>query len=164
MKLDFVVCAQASSIDISTNQLSIFNIFTDIIVAGFPISLRMETVLNFRRDSSEPMKHDVSMLIKHSNHRNPLAKHNASIDFQGKNTTRLIGKLESLTITGPGTVTVSVRHNSRKIGETSFLVVQPSGGTITFSDPRSSAATSGKDTGTEPKVTVRKRVYKTRLR
>ena len=53
MKVQLLTCCESAAVDVATNRLSIFNIFTDVNSQAFPNAINLMVVAIIARDDSE---------------------------------------------------------------------------------------------------------------
>jgi hypothetical protein len=107
MKLVFAVLAQSVSLDQMTGRLSLFNLVEGIQAARFPTVLaEIAFVAVLRREAADQNRADATLTVRIGETIIGLA--NIAVDFQDKQSTRLIGNFQGLPVLTPGMLEFSL--------------------------------------------------------
>jgi hypothetical protein len=128
MHLNALICSYSSSVDIRTNQVSIFNIIDSIISSNFPIALGPISVLIILTRDPDEQAPSLRLQIKIEDQ--ILADGPIMVDFQEQFGTRTFAEIGALVIPGPGILTFSLLKDGTEWGKWIAQVVNP-GPTIT---------------------------------
>jgi hypothetical protein len=130
METQFIVTAESASIDQSSNNLSIHNIFEDMRTPLFPAGMPMTIVARISRRSSENSRADLQLRCNLSGHPEPLFDHPIAVDFAGLLTTRIIAKVQLLIVPSAGRMQISILHKGKELGHWIVAIIDTSDTTV----------------------------------
>ena len=123
MKVHYICCAQSSSLDSKTNQLSLFHVLDEIGGAAFPLVLPNLCVASlFEREPEDGPLQSFNLAVALDG--TLLASFTMSVDFSKSRRNRTVNTIQGLSIPATGTVTVSLLQKSRVLAEWQALAVQ----------------------------------------
>jgi hypothetical protein len=126
MEAAFVILANSASIDQATNQLSLFGLIEDLVVASFPVALPNPVFcVLLSRKANEAEKVAVTFAAKFSDDRKPLFQSSeATVDFQGKRRLRFVAQLPPIVIPRLGELEFFVQTKRKVLGHWTILVAK----------------------------------------
>lgn len=117
MEVTLLVCAESSSLDQATNNLSILNVVEGLNAPIFPVALPLTVVAILRRKKNESATQTLRLRILLDGQQQPLFDAPLPIDFQGKLKSRAIGRIQTLVIPEPGSMRVTILRKKEILGE-----------------------------------------------
>ena len=115
MKLLFHLCAISSAIDITTNQVSLFNLLEQMNVASFPVVIPSITIISsLEREKGDRTKLDLQ--IRFTLGRKVIAEFPFEADFQKGLRHRNTAEVRGLMIPGPGILKIGLRYKDKPMG------------------------------------------------
>ena len=125
MKLLLFVCCESASIDIASQNLSLFNLFETVNASSFPLPLQRLTVVTWaEREKDEPRI--VSYKTRWLLNGNKIGELPFELDFQDRLRSRAIIQVAGLVINEPGVLEVQLRLGTRRVGSWTIQVQQVS--------------------------------------
>ncbi len=123
MKVHYIACAQSSSLDAKTNQLSLFHLLDEIGAAAFPLVLPSICVAAlFEREAEDaPVQ---SFVLAVTLEGKLVASFSLSADFTRARRTRTVNTVQGLSLPGPGIATISLLQKTRVLATWQAVVVQ----------------------------------------
>ena len=115
MKLVLFVCSQSNSIDLRSNQVSIFNILDNVNAPSFPIVLDKISVLAIFSDDITSGEYNILMDIVLNDE--VLASGPIVVKFGGHTVTRTFTEIGGLILKAPGDLKFSLKYEGNEIGE-----------------------------------------------
>ena len=144
MKINCHVCANATSTDAQSNQITLFQILEQINIPLFPLVFPAFSVVTIAaREKGDRQKHRVSILLKLNNE--ILVDLPFEIDFQGGPRIRHTAEIRGLMIPGPGILHVELRSKNSVLSSWPIEIVD------------TGHATLEKATSTPSKPTIKKK-------
>jgi len=120
----FAVCAESVVIDISTNNVSIFNIVDAIAAVGFPIGInKLSAIFLLTREEVDPSTVDAIISVSMANE--AISTHPYQIDFQGTLRNRCVVTAGGIVVPGPGILKFSLTINNAEIAAIDVAVSGP---------------------------------------
>src|SRR3984893_15824815 len=115
MRCDLFTVAESTSIDVTTNRLSVFNIFDEINTPSLPtIMPGLAVVIMLTRDESEP--DDVEIQISVSLNGRPLAQLPVTSSFQSKLKARIVATVQGMIFTEQGMYELAGHRGDERLG------------------------------------------------
>ena len=123
MKVRYIACAQGSSVDHKTNELSLFQVLDEIGSEAFPVRLPSLCVAAlFEREADEEQAQGYVMTV--SLDAALIASFALQVDFGGARRNRSVNTVKGLTIPTPGLVAVRLSQKGAALAEWSFVAFQ----------------------------------------
>ncbi len=126
LRTRLMLMAQGVVRDAETNAISVYNIFEDISVGGFPFFIQSFFVLTFfTKDEGDP--NEFECLVEIRNNDNLLASFPARLNFQNTLRNRLISQVRGIAIPAPGSLTARIMNGDVEIRSCSLNLrfIQP---------------------------------------
>lgn len=114
MKATFVVCAVSAIVDEATKNISITSILERLTSPTFPGAVPLTLVAHFNKEVSQADNFPIRVRLRIGTQ--TLMDQPVTIQFQGKQTTRLIAGVSPLVIPQPGELTADVLYRGKVIG------------------------------------------------
>jgi hypothetical protein len=130
MKLSYLVCAVAATVDQATKNVSITSILEQLSSPVFPFAIPMTVVAAFEKNKNEPENIVLQLDLRIDGQDPPILTGPVNISFQGQLRTRLIAAISPLVIPRPGLLTAELRLNKKILGSWSIDVLQAAGETL----------------------------------
>lgn len=125
MKVHYITCAQSSSLDTKTNQLSLFHILDEISGTAFPLVLPSICVAAlFEREAEEGPTPSFVMAVTLDG--KLLASFTLSTDFTHSRRSRTVNTVQGLTLPEPGALAISLLQKTRVLAEWRAPVIRGS--------------------------------------
>lgn len=141
MKVHYIACAQSSSLDTKTNQLSLFHLLDEIGGAAFPLVLSSICVAAlFEREAEDASAPSFVLAVTLDG--KLIASFTLSADFTKSRRSRAVNTIQGLTLPAPGALAISVLQKTRVLAEWRAPVVRSDlQGTEVSAAPKSTAGT-----------------------
>ncbi len=112
MKVHYITCATSSSLDTSSNQLSLFHILDEISGPAFPLFLPSFCVAAlFEREAKDAVVQPFILAISLDGML--IASFSMSVDFSGSRRNRSVNTVRGLTLPTPGLVTIGLLQKTK---------------------------------------------------
>ena len=126
IKSKLMFCTENAVIDARTNNISVFNIFDEINVPRFPITLlRIVAVTILELESSDDYNSSYDCSLRLAIDDEILFEHPFTIDFKGKKRNRNIMTIEGLPLPQPGTLTATFHCGDQTLNHYEIAVNGP---------------------------------------
>lgn len=123
MKAAFVIAASSSSIDQSTNQISIFGVIEDLSSASFPITPSVVLCALLVREKNEGDTQQIGIRVIFDEGKEPaFSADDLTLDFQGKPRARLVAKLPPFVVPAAGDLRLCIISKNKEIGHWNIKV------------------------------------------
>lgn len=143
MRLLLATCAEAASIDGTTNKLSLFSVVEEIQAASFPtMAPSLAFVLLLEKSNDEP--NEIDLRIVGTLNSKELFNLPLKGSFEGKRHLRAVANVLGIPLSGPGTLTLIAKHKKKEIGSWPIQVLGVRTPTITEKPPRLESSTREK--------------------
>jgi hypothetical protein len=115
MHCDLFAVAEATSIDITTNRLSTFNLWDEINAASLPTMVPgIAIVMMLTREESEPANPEIQIAVSHNSR--TLAHLPVTASFETKMKTRIVATVQGMVFTEQGVYEVAAHHGDERLG------------------------------------------------
>ena len=150
MKVHYICCAQSSSLDSKTNQLSLFHILDEIGGVAFPLVLPSLCVAAlFEREADDDAVQPFILAV--SLDATLLASFTMSVDFARSRRNRTVNTIQGLVIPAAGLVTITLLQKSKVLAEWRAMAVLAAGA---GAGPAAKPAGKGERHAATPKNTL----------
>ena len=118
------LCAEGASVDLHTNNTSVFTILEEVTPSELPFLLtRFVALALLEREESDPKKCHCSLSL--SLNEEPILEQELDIDFQGKKRLRQIIRFVGLPLEKSGVLTFSLLSDGDELGQWRITVNPP---------------------------------------
>jgi hypothetical protein len=145
VKVHYIACAASSSLDASTNQLSLFHMLDEISGVAFPLALPSFCVAAlFEREPKDAVVQ--SFVLSISLDGTLVASFTMSVDFSTSRRNRSVNTVRGLTIPAAGLVTISLMQKTKVLAVWEAPAIENG---LRNASPKSTAKTAA---AAEPRV------------
>jgi hypothetical protein len=135
MKLRFLVCSTAATVDQATKNVSITSILEQLTSPVFPAAIPMTLVAMLERKVDEPEEVLLQIEFRIDGQDPPILAGPANLSFQGQLNTRLLASISPLVIPRPGQLTAELRSRNKLFGSWAITVLQAASETFFGTSP-----------------------------
>lgn len=121
MKLKYIICAESSSLDVTTGRVSMFHLLEDIGVASVPFFIQSVSIsVLLEREQNELNSITIQLVVKSNNQE--LVTLPMQIEFLDKLRNRNLGTIQGIVVPNFGTMQFVVTYQGQELGRWEFTV------------------------------------------